>query len=181
MDVNFSSEVKTITFDNQSFLIFMSNENFKAYVCVKNVCDNMGISSKWQVRKIKEDTVLREKIKSVACTYANEHREWTFLEVDFFLGWLCSIRLGEKSKSAKPMLFQYKDKYYRLLDDYFSKLWRNIIKNLRLLRYVESDLKRVKRKIRRFEEKDELLAERKRFENEVEAMQIDTQRLFDLK
>jgi hypothetical protein len=142
-------------------------KNGKQYVSVRSVSLALGLNAKWQVDEIKKHNVLKAEVCVGRYQVGGQNRNLTFLNIEFFQGWLFRINPNKVKPQAQAKLEAYQKKCYKVLYDYF-------LGNHSQLRGTRIDVLKIKQRIAEIDgliknlpKHQEYLAERKRLKREI--------------
>lgn len=115
-----SNQIQTVNFHNQS-LITLQKDGI-AYVAMKPICENIGLSWNAQFERLQRDEVLNSTIRMMR-TVGNDgkSREMLCLPIQYLNGWLFGVDVSRVKAEIKDKIITYKKECYQVLHDYWNK------------------------------------------------------------
>ncbi len=117
-------EEQTILFydDEIKLVIVRENEEQKAYVPVRPICEFLGVTWSPQLRRINRDPILSEVASSVTVTVteAGQHGQMLCLPIDYLNGWLFGINANRVKEGVRERLLRYQRECYQVLAQAFT-------------------------------------------------------------
>lgn len=112
--------IQTVKFDGQS--LYVLNQNGAAYVSVRKLCDNLGISFGSQRDRIRRHPVLKTcvLVTSTQLPDDTQSREQMFIPLNKLNGWLFGINASRCSEDVQDRLIQYQSECFDVLADHFG-------------------------------------------------------------
>lgn len=92
------------------------------YVPIRPICEAIGVSSKGQIPKIKDDEVLADLLETHDVEAADgKTREMQTLPLQYVFGWLFQIHAGKVKPELKQSIIKYKLECYNILFDEYNR------------------------------------------------------------
>lgn len=159
-------------------------QNNEIYVSVKSVCENLGLDSKSQRNRIKEDAILSEVEVELTSTGKDEKMyNMSCIPLKYLNGWLFQIDDKKVNPEARKNLLAYKKECYDVLFHHFFGTAKQLEQNARKAyevmnqnRKILGEIKDVNREIKLTElgkKLKDLQLTRKSNKQHLELIQID--------
>lgn len=117
-------EERTVLFydDEIKLVVVLEDEEQKAYVPVRPICDFLGVTWSPQLRRINRDPILSEVASSVTVTVteAGQRGQMLCLPIDFLNGWLFGINATRVKENVRDQLLRYQRECYQVLAQAFT-------------------------------------------------------------
>lgn len=94
------------------------DEGLRKWVAIRPVCDQLGIDTDTQRRKLDQAEWATTVIKTVVAG-DGKHREMVMLDADHLPMWLGTIQASRVNEGARPALIAYQREAAKALRDYF--------------------------------------------------------------
>ena len=104
-------EERTVLFydDEIKLVIVHENDEQKAYVPVRPICEFLGVTWSPQLRRINRDPILSEIASSVTVTVTEvgQRGQMLCLPIDYLNGWLFGINANRVKENVRDRLLRY--------------------------------------------------------------------------
>jgi len=117
-------EERTVLFydDEIKLVIVHENDEQKAYVPVRPICEFLGVTWSPQLRRINRDPILSEIASSVTVTVTEvgQRGQMLCLPIDYLNGWLFGINANRVKENVRDRLLRYQRECYQVLAQAFT-------------------------------------------------------------
>lgn len=152
--------VKEVTFNNVT-LIGVQKDG-KIYVAVKKICDDLGLDSNNQIKKLKSHTVLSKGVVSITLPSKGGNQETYCIEHKYLANWLMAISPNKCKKEIRGLLESFQEKASDVLYEAFfgnkkqeqpklpqsyEEALEHLLKQVKHNKKLESELKQTTQKV----------------------------------
>jgi len=118
-----------VTFHKKKIIVF--SDDFKQFVAIKPVCENIGIQWEAQLKRLKRDEKFNSTMSIMDMVGSDgKRREMVCLPLEVFPGWLYTINTSRiRNKVTRKMLVSYQLQATRVLYEHFMLAPRRLQKD----------------------------------------------------
>lgn len=111
------SNITTVEFQGDT--LFAVEREGVPFVAIGPICDALGINTRRQRDRIKDDPILSEGCTVAVLPSPGGHQETFCLRLDLVNGWLFTIDESRVREEARPRVLYYKRQCYAVLFQHF--------------------------------------------------------------
>ena len=108
-----------VTVDFQGDTLFAFEQGGTPFIAIGPICDALGINTRRQRERIKDDPILSEGCTVAVLPSAGGPQDTFCLRLDLVHGWLFTIDESRVNEAARPRVVYYKRQCYAALFQHF--------------------------------------------------------------